>query len=103
MTDERDNTSSSARREKLTGFNNWPRWSDFTRAMLIEKDVWDLVETGPRPAQATIGEQKTKENRMAIGTATRIIKEGVSDNIFNNIIDITDPKEMWGKLRSACS
>lgn len=40
---------------------------------------------------------------MAVGTATRIIKEGVSDDIFNNIIDITDPKEMWDKLRAACS
>ncbi len=71
--------------------------------MLIEKDVWDLVETGPRPVPATIWEQKTKENRMAVGTATRIIKEGVSDDIFNNIIDVTDPKEMWEKLRAACS
>ena len=40
---------------------------------------------------------------MAVETATRIIKEGMSDDIFNNIIDITDPKEMWEKLRSACS
>ena len=71
--------------------------------MLIEKDIWDLVEMGPRPNPATIWEQKTKENRMAAGTATRIIKEGISDNIFNNIIDITDLKEMWEKLRAACS
>lgn len=103
MTDKRDNTFSSARRKKLTGFNNWPRWSDLIRAILIEKDVWDLVETGPRPAPATIWEQKTKENCMAMGTANRIIKEGVSNDIFNNIIDITDPKEMWEKLRSVCS
>lgn len=40
---------------------------------------------------------------MAIGTATRIIKEGVSDDIFNNIIGMTDPEEMWEKLRTACS
>ena len=103
MTDERKNTLSGSRREKLTSFTNWPRWSDLTRAMLIEKDVWDLIETGPRPAPPPFQQQKTKENCMAVGTATRIIKEGVSDNIFNNIIDITDPKEMWEKPRSACS
>lgn len=28
----------------------------------------------------------------------QIIKEGVSDDIFNNIIDIIDRKEMWEKL-----
>lgn len=36
---------------------------------------------------------------MAIEIATWIIKEGVNDNIFNNIINITDPKKMWEKLR----
>lgn len=71
--------------------------------MLVEKDVWDLIETGPRPEPAAFWEQKSKENRMAVGTATRIIKEGVSDDIFNNIIDITNPQEMWEKLRTACS
>lgn len=40
---------------------------------------------------------------MAIGTATWIIKEGVSDDIFNNIIDNTDLKEIWEKLRADCS
>lgn len=35
-----DNTSSGgSRRQKLTGFANWPRWADLTKAMLIEKDV----------------------------------------------------------------
>lgn len=68
--------------------------------MLIEKDVWDLVEVGPRQNRPLA---EIKKNRMAVGTATRIIKEGVSDDIFNNIIDVTDPQEMWRKLRTACS
>lgn len=73
--------------------------------MLIEKDVWDLIETGPRedPIALREREKKIKENQMAIGTATRIIKEGVSNDIFNNIIDVTDPQEMWQKLRTAYS
>lgn len=71
--------------------------------MLIEKDVWDLIEDGPRQPLAALWEQKIKENRMAVGIATRTIKEGVSDDIFNNIIDITDLQEMWEKLRTACS
>lgn len=69
----------------------------------MEKDVWDLIENGPRPEPAPFWEQRSKENRMAVGTATRLIREGVSDDIFNNIIDITDPREMWEKLRTACS
>lgn len=72
--------------------------------MLIEKDVWDFIDISPRKPLTKLWEKdkKIKENRMAIGTATRIIKEGVSDNIFNNIIDIMDPKEMWEKLRATC-
>lgn len=73
--------------------------------MLIEKDVWDLIEVGPRepPVKLWEKEKKIKENRIAKGTASRIIKESVSDDIFNNIIDLTDPKEMWEKLRAACA
>lgn len=104
MTDKRnDNTSGGSRREKLTGFTNWPQWSDLTRTILIKKDVWSLVETGPRPNLAIIWEQKTKKNRIAIRTLTRIIKKGVNNDIFNNIINITDLKEMWEKLCAACS
>ena len=64
--------------------------------MLIEKDVWDLIEESPRQPPTVLWEreQKIKENRIAIGIATRIIKEGISDDILNNIIDITDPQEM---------
>lgn len=40
---------------------------------------------------------------MAIGIAIRIIKEGISDDIFNNIIDLTDPKEIWEKWCAACT
>lgn len=40
---------------------------------------------------------------MAIKTATQIIKKSVSDNIFNNIIDIIDFKEMWEKFCPTCS
>ncbi len=40
---------------------------------------------------------------MAIGTATQIIKKDVSNNIFNNIIDITDPKGIWEKLQAIYS
>ncbi len=74
--------------------------------MLIEKDVWDLIETGPRPQQpntSTLFDHKVKEDRIAIGTAGRIIREGLSDDIFNNIIDIDDPQAMWAKLQSVCS
>ena len=35
---------------------------------------------------------------MVVDIATRIIKEGVSNNIFNNIINITDFQKIWEKL-----
>ena len=40
---------------------------------------------------------------MAIDIVTQIIRKDVINDIFNNIIDITDPKEIWKKLRLACS
>lgn len=103
MNNDKSENTNGPRREKLKGFTNWPWWADLTRAMLVEKDVWDQIEIGSRQPPTTLSERelKTKENQMAIGMATRIIKKGVNDDIFNNIINIIDPKEMWEKLRAA--
>lgn len=69
--------------------------------MPIEKDIWDIVSVGPRPIRApgALWDFKVKEDRMAIGTAIRIIQSGVNDDIFNNIIDLEDPRLMWEKLK----
>lgn len=40
---------------------------------------------------------------MAVGIAQQIIREGVSDQIAFNIMDLKDPKEMWDKLKSICT
>ena len=97
--------NNSAKRGKLIGFSNWPRWSALTKAMLIEKDVWDLVSVGQRAVRASnpLWDTQVKEDRMAIGTAMRIIQGGVSDDLFNSIIDLDDSQLMWEKLRSVCS
>ena len=74
--------------------------------MLIEKDIWDLVKTGLRPQQqnaSAVFNHKTKEDQIAIGTTGRIIREGLSNDLFNNIINIDNLKEMWAKLKSVCS
>lgn len=73
--------------------------------MLIEKDVWDLVKVGPQkdPEALWKKKKKIKENQMAVGTATRIIKESVHNDIFKNIINVTDLREIWQKLQIACS
>lgn len=97
MASDETPASTSAKREKLTGFTNWARWASLTKSMLIENDVWDLVETGPRPQQpnaSTLFDHRVKEDRIAVGTAGRIIREGLSDDLFNNIIDIDDPQAM---------
>lgn len=105
MSEETANTGSQARREKLTGFANWPIWSMITKSMLIEKDVWDLIETGPRPARdnPSLWGKEIKEDRMAVGIACRIIVEGVNNQIAFNIMDLEDPKDMWNKLKSICT
>ena len=74
--------------------------------MLIEKDVWDLVEIGPRPLQqnaSRLWDYKEKEDRIAVGIVDCIIRKGVSEDLFNNIIDIVDPQAMWAKLQSVYS
>ena len=87
---------SSAKREKLIGFSYWPRWSALTKAMLIEKDVWNLLSVGQRAVRAPnpLWDYQVKEDRMAIGTAMRIIQRGVSDDLFNSVIDLDDPQLM---------
>lgn len=76
-----------------------------TKSMLIEKDVWGLIETGPRPIRENprLWGKEIKEDRMAIGIARRIIVEVVNDQIAFNIMDLEDPKDMWTKLKSICS
>ncbi len=88
-----DSTSSN-KREKLVGFSNWPRLAALTKTMLISKDVWNLVPVGPQPIvyKGALRDHRRKDDRMAIGKATDIIQGGVSDNLFNNIIDDDDPK-----------
>lgn len=81
MVKESNNKGTQAKREKLTGFANWPVWSRIIKSMLIEKDVWDLVFKGPRPQRKNpiLWLEEIKEDRMAVGTAQRIIRESVSD------------------------
>ena len=62
--------------------------------MLVEKDMWDLIEIGPKPKLVPFWELKSKKNHMTGRTAIQIIKEGVSNDNFNNIIDIMDLQEM---------
>ena len=72
------------------------------RVMLVEKDVYNLIETDPIPASVGIWKQKIKENWIAMGIAMQIIKECVNNDIFNNIINITNVKKIWEKLRISC-
>ncbi len=99
-----DSTSSN-KREKLASFSNWPQWAALTKAMLILKDVLDLASVGSRPIvnEGALWDHRRKEDRMAIGIATEIIQGGVSDDLFNNIMDKDDLKVLWEKLRAVCS
>ena len=35
--------------------------------------------------------------------AARIIKGGLNDDLFKNVEDTNNPKEIWDKLKKACS
>lgn len=61
------------------------------------------MEPQPTLNEDALWDHSRKKNRMAIGIATKIIQGGVSDNLFNNIIDENDPKVMWEKLKAVCS
>ena len=83
------NRGNQAKQEKLTGFANWLVWSGITESMLIEKDVWDLVLSRPRPKRQNpnLWIKKIKEDHMTVSIAQWFIREGVSNQIAFNIID----------------
>lgn len=64
--------------------------------MLIKKDVWDFIKVGPQEDSLALlaRKKKIKKNWMVVKTATQIIKECVSNDIFNNIIDVTNLQEI---------
>ena len=66
--------------------------------------MWDLISIGPRPQRENLGlwSKEVKEDRMAVGIVQKIIREGVSNQIAFNSMDLKDPKEMWDKLKSIC-
>ncbi len=86
MSDKTYTNNTQAKRDKLTGFVNWPLRSMLTQSMMIEKDIWDLISKGPWEP-----------------IAQRIITEGISDQIAVKIIDLEDPKEIWDRLKTICS
>ena len=43
--------NNNAKQEKLIGFSNWPRWSALTKAILIKKEVWNLVSVREQAIQ----------------------------------------------------
>lgn len=71
--------------------------------MLIEKNIWDLIDKSQHQPSIELWkkDKKIKENQITIGTVFWIIKEGVSNDIFNNIINHTDSKKIWEKLHIA--
>lgn len=95
-----NDSSDDNKREKLKGFENWPQWADLTQAMLEEKQVWDVVDdTRPEPTTAAQTRKKDKDNAIA----TKIIKQGVSSDLYINIIGERDPHRSWETLRRVCS
>lgn len=49
-----------------------------------------IIDLCKPPTKLWEKEKKIKENQIAIRIVTQIIKKSVTDNIHNNIINITD-------------
>ncbi len=47
--------------------------------------------------------KEVKEDRMVVGTAQRIIREGMSDQIAFNIMDLKDPKRCETNSKASAS
>lgn len=98
----RDSGDSKSERQ---WWQNQPVWSRITKSILIEKDVWDFILTGPRPPHQNprLWTKEIKEDCMAVDITQKIIWESVSNQVAFNIMDLKDPKEMWDKLISICT
>ena len=68
--------------------------------MLKEKEVWDVVD-GLRAEPTTAVQTRKKEKDNAI--ASKIIKQGVSADLYINIIGEKNPQRSWETLRRVCS
>ena len=86
-----DDYDTIRREEKLKGVENWSRWSNMTELILVEKGYWDIV-TGSctrltDPTQVTVFKKES-------AGAARIIKGGLNDDLFKNVEDTNDSKEI---------
>ena len=87
-------------RMSLGGAEDWTHWSDFTRTVLEEHAVWDIVtgkETAPSSDIVAIQEFREKSAKAA-----RIIKAGLATHIYTHVLHQRDPKKIWDKLESVC-
>ena len=89
------NDDCESKREKLKGFENWPQWANITQVMLEEKEVWDVIN-GLRTKPTTAPQIKKKDKNNVI--ATKIIKQGVSTDLYINIIGKKNPQRSWKTL-----
>lgn len=89
-----ENDDRKSKKEKFRGFENWPQWADLTNeARLEEREVWDVVN-GLRPEPTTAPQTRKKEKNNAV--ASKMIKQGVSTDLYINTIRKKNPPEVVG-------
>lgn len=64
--------------------------------MLIEKDIWDLVQISLcfKCQNLDLFTEKVKEDQMVVDMIWHIILEDINNQIALNIIDLKDLKQM---------
>ena len=68
--------------------------------MLKEKEVWDVVDGSQAKSTTAIQtKKKGKDNTIA----SKIIKQGVSTDLYINIIREKNPQRSWETLHHVCS
>ena len=67
--------------------------------MLEEKEVWDIIDRlRAKPTTAPQIRKKDKDNAIT----TKIIKQGVSMDLYINIIEERNPQRSWETLCQVC-
>ena len=102
--------SSTSQIEKLTGEKNYRSWATIVRAILLEKELFDVVDgqvTAPVPLSATASTEERaaydtalKQYKKKARPACRILLSAISSRLITYVEDAKDdPAKIWTTLK----
>ena len=101
--------SSTSQIEKLTGEKNYRSWATIVRAILLEKELFDVVDgqvTAPVPLSATSSTEERaaydtalKQYKKKARPACRILLSAISGRLITYVENEDDPAKIWTTLK----